>query len=146
TAEQTFLTDAFNTMAVHLNRWFTEGYFSSVNKRLSVTPADIKNTSSGYFFSDKDLWSLTILSDLSELYRSGIRPVAEDGKKAFEALQNKKQGIKKMFDLFLARTFLTKIPRGMRAEIDKGFWRYHFDNRYAGYADSISPVGWEESG
>lgn len=70
--------------------------------------------------------------------------MAEDGKKAFEELQNKKEGIKKIFDLFLARTFLTKTSEGMRAEVDKGFWRYHFDNRYADYADSISPVGWEK--
>ncbi|MCO5239972.1 MAG: hypothetical protein M9904_07940 [Chitinophagaceae bacterium] len=145
TAEKAFLTNAFHTMAMHLNRWFTTGYFSSVNKRLHITSGDLKEGRSGYFFTDVDLWYLTALSDLSELYRSGVRPVAEDGKKAFEDLQNKKEGIKKIFDLFLARTFLSKAQKGMRAEVDKGFWRYYFDNRYAGYTGDLSPVGWEES-
>ncbi|MEO9004465.1 MAG: hypothetical protein ABI288_07000 [Ginsengibacter sp.] len=143
-AEKAFLRNAFNTMSVHLNRWFTPGYFTSVNKRLNISSADIKDGSSGYFFSDKDLWYLTALSDLSELHQAGINAAAEDGKKAFEDLQNKKDGIKKAFDLFLDRTFLTPSSKGVRAELDKGFWRYFFDNRYAGYTGSMSPVSWEK--
>ena len=144
-AEKTFLSNTYNTMAVQLNRWFTTGYFTSVDRRLHITSADIKDGRSGYFFSDRDLWYLTVLSDLSELHQSGIQPVAEDGKKAFEDLQNKKDDIKKIFDLFLARTFLTKSSKGVRAELDKGFWKYHFDNRYANYTGSESPVSWEKS-
>lgn len=143
-AEKTFLTNTFNTMVVQLNRWFTASYFTSVNKRLHVTPADIKDESSRYFFTDRDLWYLTVLSDLSELQRAGIQSATEDGKKAFEDLQNKKDSIKKIFDLFLVRTFLTKSSKGVRAELDKGFWKYHFDNRYARYTGSESPVSWEK--
>jgi hypothetical protein len=143
TAEKTFLTNTFNTMAVHLNRWFTPNYFNRVNERLHMTPADIKDGSSRNFFTDVDLWYLTVLSDLSELQQSGIQP-AEDGKNAFKELQNKKDGIKKIFDLFMARTFLTKSSNGVRAEIDKGFWRNYFDNRYAKYTRPESPVSWEK--
>ncbi len=143
-AEKTFLTNTFNTMAVQLNRWFTADYFNLVNERLLMTSADMKDGSSRYFFTDRDLWYLTVLSDLSELHQSGIQPAAEDGKKAFEDLQNKKDGIKKIFDLFLARTFLTKSFKGVRAELDKGFWKYHFDNRYAKYTGTESPVSWEK--
>lgn len=143
-AEKTFLTNTFNTMAVQLNRWFTADYFKSVNERLHMTSADMKDGSSKYFFTDRDLWYLTVLSDLSELHQSGIQPATEDGKKAFEDLQNKKEGIKKIFDLFLARTFLTKSIKGVRAEIDKGYWKNYFDNRYAKYTGSESPVSWEK--
>jgi hypothetical protein len=141
-AEKDFLRNAFNAIAVQLNRWFTPSYFNLVNKRLHMTPADIKDGGSGYFFSDIDLWYLTALSDLSELHQFGIQPAAEDGQKAFVDLQNKKDGIKSIFDLFLARTFLTKSTKGIRAEIDKGFWKYFFDNRYASYTGSTSPVSW----
>jgi hypothetical protein len=144
-AEKTFVTEAFNTMAVQLNRWFTAGYFTSVDKRLHITAADITDASSRYFFSDRDLWFLTVLSDLSELYQAGIQPAAEDGKKAFEDLQHKKDGIQKIFDLFVVRTYLTKFSKGVRAELDKGFWKYHFDNRYAGYSGAMSPVSWEKN-
>ncbi len=142
-AQKAFLSDAFNTMSVQLNRWFTAGYFASVDRRLHMAPADIKDGSSGNFFSDRDLWYLTVLSDLSELHRSGIQPAGDDGKKAFEDLQHKKEGIQKTFDLFLARTVLTTSSKGARADLDKGFWRYYFDNRYAGYTGDLSPVGWE---
>ena len=54
-AEKNFLKNTFNTMAVQLNRWFTAGYFASVNKRLDMTSADMKDGSSRYFFSDRDL-------------------------------------------------------------------------------------------
>ncbi|MGJ7029639.1 hypothetical protein [Niabella hirudinis] len=144
TALKTFVTTTFNTMAIQLDRWLTDGYFASVNKRLLVTAAPVKDKNSGYYFTDKDLWHLTVLSDLAELHQSGLQPASPDGKKAFESLRHKKDNIKKIFDLFVARSFLTPSANGARAEIDKGFWKYHFDNRYAGYADTLSPVGWEK--
>lgn len=143
-AEKEFLANTFNTMSIQLNRWFTAEYFKAVNNRLSMTTSDINDGSSRYFFSDKDLWHLTVLSDLSELFKSGIQPATEDGKKAFEDLQNKKEGIKKIFDLFLARSILTKSIKGERAEIDKGYWKNFYDNRYAKYTGSQSPVSWEK--
>ncbi len=143
TAQKIFLKETFNTMAVQLDRWLSPGYFSSVSKRLTVTLADIKDKNSYLFFTDRDLWYLTVLSDLSELHRWGVEPATADGRKAFESLQNKKENIQKIFDLFLARTFLTPAPDGGRAEIDKGFWKYHFDNRFAGYTDTTAPVRWD---
>ncbi|ODS72145.1 MAG: hypothetical protein ABS46_21035 [Cytophagaceae bacterium SCN 52-12] len=141
--QKAFVSGAFNTMSVQLNRWLTAGYFASVDRRLHTVPADIKDGSSRNFFSDRDLWYLTVLSDMSELHRFGIQPSGEDGKKAFEDLQQKKEGIRKTFDLFLARTVLSPSANGVRADLDKGFWKYYFDNRYAGYSGSLSPVGWE---
>ncbi|MBO9619871.1 MAG: hypothetical protein J7539_12650 [Niabella sp.] len=141
---KTFVKTAFNTMAVQLDRWLTSAYFSSVNKRLRATVTDVKDKNSGYFFTDVDLWYLTVLSDLSELHKLGVVPAAE-GVTAFESLQNKKDNIHKIFDLFLARTFLAKSRKGTRAEIDRGFWKYHFDNRYAGYTDTLPPVSWESN-
>lgn len=142
--QKAFLSNTFNTIAVQLNRWLTAAYFASVDKRLSITSTDIKDGGSGLFFTDRDLWYLTALSDLSELHRSGIVPAGEDGKKAFGDLLDKKGGIARTFDLFLARTALIATPNGVRADLDQGFWRYYFDNRYALYAGAASPVSWEK--
>lgn len=91
TAElKAFVKAAFNTMAVQLDRWLTSGYFSYVNKRLPVTVEAIKAKNSNYFFTDVDLWHLTVLSDLSELYEFGVQAATAEGAKAFESLQNKK--------------------------------------------------------
>ncbi|MBO9592591.1 MAG: hypothetical protein J7599_06740 [Niabella sp.] len=139
---KTFVKSAFNTMAIQLDRWLTPGYFSSVHKRLPVTVTDVKDKKSGYFFTDVDLWYLTVLADLSELHQSGVQPATAEGAAAFESLQNKKDNIHSIFDLFLARSFRFKSRNGTRAEIDRGFWKYHFDNRYAGYTDTLPPVSW----
>lgn len=143
-AQKAFVSNAFNTMAVQLNRWLTTGYFDLVDRRLLMTLDDIKDGSTRNFFSDRELWYLTVLSDLSALHRFGIRPAEADGEKAFDDLRQKKQGIRKTFDLFLARTTLVDSPKGPRADLDRGFWRYYFDNRYAGYTGDLSPVGWEK--
>ncbi|WP_300600589.1 hypothetical protein [Niabella sp.] len=140
---KTFVKAAFNTMAVQLDRWLTSGYFSSLDKRLQATVTDVKDKKSAYYFTDLDLWYLTVLSDLSELHQWGVQAATEDGITAFESLQNKKDTIHKIFDLFLARSFRSKSRNGTRAEIDRGFWKYHFDNRYACYTDTLPPVSWE---
>ncbi len=143
-AEKAFVGNTFNTIAVQLDRWFTPNYFKSLDNRLPRTAADMKNASSGHYFSDRDLWFLTVLSDLSELHQAGLQPAAGEGKKAFADLQNQKEGIGKIFDLFLARSYITASVNGNRAEIDKGFWKNHFDNRYAKYTGPESPVTWEQ--
>lgn len=145
-AEKAFLANTFNTTTVQLGRWLTPEYFASVNRRLHMTSADVKDKSSRNFFTDRDLWFLTVLSDLSELHQAGVQPAAIDGKHAFNDLKNKKEGIRTIFDLFLARTFVTKSSRGPRAEIDKGFWKFHFDNRFARYTGPESPVSWNQDG
>ena len=144
-AEKEFLANTFNAMTLQMNRWLTPGYFASVEKRLPITQADIKDKNSHYYFSDQDLWFLTILSDLSALHRSGIQPADGDGKKAFDELLQKATGIQQTFDLFLARAFLAPSSHGMRADLDQGFWKFHYDNRYAGYTGAQSPVSWKEN-
>ncbi|SKB35062.1 hypothetical protein [Daejeonella lutea] len=143
-AEKTFVANTFNTISVQLDRWFTPNYFKSVDNRLPRTAADMKDASAGHYFSDRDLWFLTVLSDLSELHLAGVKPAAEDGQKAWADLQTQKEGIAKIFDLFVARSYITTSPAGNRAEIDKGFWKNHFDNRYAKYAGPEAPVTWEQ--
>lgn len=142
-AERAFLSNTFSTIAIHLDRWFSINYYKSITRRLPVDANNLEKGSTGYIYTDKDLWYLTALSDLSELQQMKIQPSA-DGKDAFDRLQKKKDAIKEAFNLFLNRTFLTLTSNEKRAEIDKGFWRYFSDNRYARYTGSVSPVIWEK--
>jgi hypothetical protein len=143
-ADQAFLSSTYNTMAVHLNRWFDSSYFQSVNRRTGMSKDDIKDGSSRFFFTDRDLWFLTILSDLSELHLKGVRPIGDDGKQAFVELQGKKDGIGKTFDLFLDRLSFSPTPSGLAADLEKGYWRLFFDNKYALYEGKIPPVSWQK--
>ena len=143
-ADKSFLGETVNTMAVHLNRWFDDRYFESVVRRTGISREAIRDGSSRFFFTDRDLWYLTIVSDLSELYLKGLRPSREDGAGAISELMNKKVGIGKTFDLFLARLVLTPTANGPAADLDKGYWRLFFDNRYALYDGELSPVTWKK--
>lgn len=140
--DKNFLAQTYNTIAVHLNRWFDRSYFSSVSRRAAISQEDIKDGSSRFFFTDRDLWYLTALSDFSDLHQKGVRASGEDGKTAFAELLQKKEGIGKAFDLFLTRLSLTPTASGPAADLDKGYWRLFFDNRYALYTGDQKPVIW----
>ena len=49
-AEKAFVANTFNTIAVQLDRWFTPGYFKSLDNRLPRTAADMKNANPGALF------------------------------------------------------------------------------------------------
>jgi len=138
-AEKTFVTNAATAMATQLDNWLSPTYFKQVVVRTNMTPADVKDGQSKYFFQDRDLWYMTTLSDLAELHRAGIK-LNDVGVRAFKSLQAKHNQIKNMFDLFLARITLTNTSSGPRAEIDRGYWRNYADSKYAAYNASTSPV------
>jgi hypothetical protein len=138
-AENAFLANAMSAMATETNRWLSAVYFSSVIRRTAIKPADIKDGSSQNFFVDKDLWMMTTLSDLSELYGADVR-MPPDAKNAIAELQAKSDEISAMFSLFLDRINLTGPAGERRALLDEGYWRNFADFKYALYNGSLSPV------
>lgn len=138
-AEKAFLENTATAIATQLDHWLTSSYFRQVVARSRMTPADVKDGQSKYFFQDRDLWFMTSLSDLAELYQAGIKP-NDAGMQALKSLQTKRTQISSMFNLFLTRTMLVTTPKGPRAEIDHGYWRNYADSRYAAYGAATSPV------
>ncbi|MBD8872855.1 hypothetical protein [Rhodanobacter sp. DHB23] len=137
--EKAFVSDAGSTIADQINRWLSPDYFKWVADRLKMTPASVVDSQSKYFFADRDLWFMTSLADLAELHQAGIR-LDTAGTNSFNSLQSKRQQIAGMFDLFLTRTTLTNTSNGIRAEVDRGFWRNYSDSKYALYNTAASPV------
>lgn len=142
--EKTFVAYAAEAMATQLDHWLSPDYFKWVADRANMTPADARNGNSRYFFADRDLWFMTILSDLSELREAKVDMRAA-GAQAFRNLQSKSPQIAKMFNLFLQRTSLVTTSDGTRAVIDRGFWRNYADNKYAAYGASVSPVSCQKN-
>jgi hypothetical protein len=138
-AEKIFLVDAATAMATQVNNWLSSTYFKWVETRSRMTPASAKDGKSAYFFTDKDLWIMTTLSDLAELDQRGIE-LGGTYKRALKSLQAKHHKIADIFDLFLKRTTIVSAPNGDRAEIDRGYWRNYADSRYAAYDSALSPV------
>ncbi|MBS0576714.1 MAG: hypothetical protein JSS45_09880 [Proteobacteria bacterium] len=138
-AENAFVASTASALATHLDRWLSTPYAGSVLYRLRINPTVVVSGSSIYFFTDRDLWYMTGLSDLAELQRAGA-PLDQAGKAAFTSLTGKAATIASMFDLFLARTSLFSGPHGQRAEIDRGYWSKYADFKYALYTGAASPV------
>ena len=138
-AEETFLSNASSAMVTQLNRWLSPTYSAGVSARLAMTPESVKDGSSRYFFSEKDLWMMTTLSDLAELYQAGA--ITAPGTVAdFKQLQLKHQVIAMMFRLFLTRITLTNTSGSEHAMLDKGYESWYAENAYARYTADSSPV------
>lgn len=137
--EKTFLTETASIISTQLDRWLSPAYFKKVSDRAQMTAADATDAQSKYFFTDRDLWYMTALSDLSEIHKAGVIP-DKTAKTTFKSLQSKREGIASLFDLFQERITMIGAPGGSRAEIDRGYWRNYADSRYASYEGKESPI------
>ncbi|MBS0211958.1 MAG: hypothetical protein JSR26_02090 [Proteobacteria bacterium] len=138
-AEKAFVADASNAMAVQLNHWLTPAYFRTVATRASMSPADVTDAGTQYYFLDTDLWKMTILSDLAELNQADTK-MHEDGQLAYQQLQAKHDDIVGIFNLFLKRVTNSVSAIGVQASIDKGYWKNFSDFKFARYTGTTSPV------
>jgi len=138
-AETTFLTSAASAVATQVNHWLSPDYFHHVSDRLRMRPGEDRGGSSSYFFEDRDLWLMTALSDLSELYQAHVEFTAA-GAQAMTDLRTKNRQIAGLFNLFLQRVTLSDTPNGPRAEIERGYESNVAENRYARYSGARSPV------
>ncbi|WP_139201691.1 hypothetical protein [Rhodanobacter glycinis] len=138
-AEKAFVVNAATAMATQVDNWLSPTYFKSVAARTRMTSADAKDGQSTYFFQDRDLWFMTILSDLAELHETGVK-MEGAGRQAFQSLQTKHSQIAGIFNLFLTRITLFNTSGDQRAEIDRGYWRNYADSKYAAYNALTSPV------
>lgn len=138
-AEKIFVINAIETIANQLDRWLSPSYFAQVAVRTKMTMHDATDGQSKYFFSDKDLWFIDLLSDLSELKQSNTKQ-STDGVQHMQSLQGKREQIALLIDFFIQRVSLSETANGLRAEIDRGFWRNYGDSAYALYEGRESPI------
>lgn len=143
-----FVQKTAGAMAHQINRWLTESdnwWLDTYTSRLSVKPEDQKPgktekevyTRQARLFSDRDLWALIILSDLSGLVEAGVS-MDVLGREGLDSLKAKSELIGNMFDLFVQRLSYFDTPDGKRADIDVGFQRYDAEP-YALYTDEKNP-------
>lgn len=135
--EKAFITQTSTAIATHLDRWLSPAYLRSIQRRRTASP---RNGAKGDIFTDKDLWNITLLADLSALHGH----ISDDvGKQAFAQLRAKDAQISQLIDLFLARISLhaDDASHTKRAEIDRGYWTNNEDSKFAAYKGANAPVG-----
>jgi hypothetical protein len=128
----------------HLNRWADDPKLLRLDERMRATPQSAADGQSKWFFTDIDLWIVTMYAELA-----GIQEARADLRDALarELSPTARERLGGLLKLLKARLTLEPVtsPRlkGARAaagDLDRGFWRHYRDNRYAAYTDDEPPV------
>lgn len=136
-----FVELSLRTILSHLKRWTTDPNSEISNNKLQalmLIPALLVNEKSGskYFFSDKHLWALIIHQELSGLFKhSQLLKYKSDYLKS-----GLNKNYEYLLNLFISRTSKEKTGSLSTFDIDRGYWRYYPDNRYAQYTKAAKPV------
>jgi hypothetical protein len=138
TEGSSFVDETAHIALQHMWRWGGAKARLALKNRITASPGDVKDGSSALFFTDKDIWQISIYADLAGLLarRPGLRrEVVLD----FEQFKAMREHVAQLLKLFQARTTLMTVKDAdgkplVVADLDRGFWRLYVDNRYAGYS------------
>jgi hypothetical protein len=143
-SEAQFVRTTSEVVTEHLLRWGNERERSIIS-RLGASPKDVKGGSSDLFYTDKDLWMLSIHADLAGILESAF------GRRELASIRNPRQltllkrQARLLTQFFTKRITLEKVKSSngttvIAADLDRGFWRLFADNLYAGYTSAAKPV------
>jgi hypothetical protein len=129
----------------HIIRYASSEYLASIRERMATAPANVSTTgSSRHFLSDRDLWLLKVIAEFV-----AAAPEVDANEWVRINTSSDYARVATVFSegiaLVRARTTIWKkrLDTGSDvalADLDRGFWRYYKDNRYAGYTDDQKPV------
>jgi hypothetical protein len=141
-----FVRKTASVLKSHLDRWGDAKAILRWQEMLSKSPSDASDGRVGYLFTDKDAWFLEVSANFSGICTAFDKPTPDPDATDYCQTNNLlNESVFALMKLFVKRTIVEEIPKGNLdanniAELDKGFWRYFPDNRYAGYTGSTSPV------
>lgn len=128
----------------HLMRWGDITSLRHLDKLLAAKLRDVKRGSSNLFFTDKHLWMIAIYADLAGVLWKESRlwqKVSLSG----DQLILMRNHFSRLLNLLAVRTTITSTitesgKKAQLAELDRGFWWLHDNNKYANYTGSVKPV------
>ena len=139
-----FITKTAEVSVQHLLRWSDKKAMQDWQRLISAKAEDVENGSSALFFSDQILWQIAIYANLAGIYSAhpALRKVINTEPNQQAQL---KDSIRALLQLFKARTSFENVKDPLlgsitTADLDRGFWRLHADNRYAGYTANEKPA------
>jgi hypothetical protein len=141
--DSVFVADTIAIVSEHMGRWADDAAVKRLRKALKATPDDLKDGAAALLFVDADLWLITIYAELAGLMRwqgrTGLPDHADENKRRM------REHLTALLKLFAARTSFQsdgneRQDGAARADIDRGYWRFYEDNRYAGYERDNKPV------
>jgi hypothetical protein len=146
--DRAFVADTIAVVTEHMRRWADGAAVKRLRKAVKATPDDLKDGAAALLFVDADLWLITIYAELAGLMRwqwreglgpTGLRYGGDENRKRMQ------EHLTSLLKLFAVRTSFQSTGKGRpdnaaRADIDRGYWRFYEDNRYAGYEREEKPV------
>lgn len=142
--EREFVRETVQIATEHLLRWSTDAAIERLERLARAKPEDVKSASSDLFFTDKELWLITIHAELAGVLQSPRgRGVAQAARNQDDTARLRRHA-RALMRLFLARISIEHggggTDRAGLADLDRGYWRNYADNRYAGYESAEKPV------
>lgn len=147
-----FIADTIRIAIEHLQRWGDDGDIRKIREAAAAKVDDVDNGSSAFFFTDKHLWMITIYAELAGLLKAQDR----QGKQGKQQDRHRPKRIetdsvlsgkhfKALLEFFSSRISIHRDAHGRLgkaelADLDRGYWRFYADNRYAGYDRPEKPV------
>ena len=143
--EKAFIQDTGQILVEHLLRWGSESAISSMRQATGAKPEDVTNGSSKLFFTDKPLWMITMYAELAGIIQSGVSKDVIWGSVSKEDKMYMQKHCSALLEFFSSRISIRHDPKSRLrdvalADIDRGFWRLYYDNRYAGYESDQKPA------
>lgn len=137
-----FVRQTLDVAISHLDRWTRGSDPLKISERLAATPASVRNGESKLFFTDNDLWMLTLEAEIA-----GILDVVSPAPDSFTSSVRDQTGaaFRGLTRLLVARLSIRTIQSARFgtvtvADLDRGFWRQYADSRFAAYTDPAGPV------
>ena len=143
--EKAFIQDTGQILIEHLLRWGSDSAISSMRQATGAKPEDVTDGSSKLFFTDKPLWMITIYAEFAGIIQSGVSKDVMWGSVSKEDKMRMQKHCSALLEFFSSRISIRHDPKSRLrdvalADIDRGFWRLYYDNRYAGYESDQKPV------
>jgi hypothetical protein len=145
TEAKEFVSDTVKVVSEHLLRWGDTRTIQRLRRLTTVRPEDVEPNSSALFFSDFELWSIAMYAELAGILALHPQDNMSALKISAGSGENMRAHLGALLRFFNARLSFrpeskSQSKSGMLADLDRGYWRLHNTNRYAGYESDTKPV------
>jgi len=146
TNTQQFVLQTAKISANRLNKWSTNK-LPNIFKRTTAIPDDIKNGSSS-MFTDRDLWQIVIFSNIAGIIdrHPDYLKKTFGNQRDFDKQKNYLLALSTLMKSRISKTSSLYNSKKINInDLDRGFWNFINDNKFAGYSSLEAPVSCDEN-
>jgi hypothetical protein len=143
--DKTFIRKTVLIVREHVLRWGDDKAIAAIQKAAKATPQDVEGDSPELLFLDRHLWMITLYAECAGILDAWERRSLGDIGITAGDKERFRKHLSSLLQFFIKRISLQKDASGRLgnvnlADLDRGYWRLFFDNRYAGYEGKQKPV------